>query len=214
MNKNILIVGPSRTGKTKLANLISKELGYNIVRVDSLLIAFMYAYPLLGIDFHYDEGINAKRMSPFINVLLASFNLGQDIKSKTNYVLEGVYIDFEEIFKSFDRDDFIIIGLKYSDISRNDLLKKIRENDDEFEWTFHDSDEDLLIKLDYFLEKNKDFINMYDKYNIKSYCTTDNRDEVFNQILSDIKDNTKEESFRKVLFPEQVKMAANKKRIR
>lgn len=187
MKKNIIIVGPSRTGKTKLANLISKELDYNIVRVDNLLIAFMYAYPSLGIDFHLDEALNSKRMSPFVNALLASYNLGQDIKSETNYVLEGVYIDFEEIFKSFDRENFIILGLQYSDISRIDLLKRIRDNDNEFEWTFHDSDEELLKKIDYFLKRNKEFIEMYKKYNIKSYCTTENRKEVFKTIINYIK---------------------------
>lgn len=48
--KNIIIIGPSRTGKTELSSYIAKKLGYSILRVDKFFIGFNVWFARIG--FH------------------------------------------------------------------------------------------------------------------------------------------------------------------
>lgn len=52
MEKNILIIGAARSGKTTLAKKFSKEKGYNLISIDNIVSGFE-AYPELGI---YHDG--------------------------------------------------------------------------------------------------------------------------------------------------------------
>ena len=48
--KNIIIVGPSRAGKTTLAKRINEELNYFVISLDKLVAVFGRAYPELDLS--------------------------------------------------------------------------------------------------------------------------------------------------------------------
>lgn len=181
--KNIIIIGPSRTGKTELSSYIAKKLGYSILRVDNFLLGLMFGLPESDFTYNYSEKELTTKISSFINVMLGTCFLSQNIKNDSYYIIEGVYLDLDEIYKSFSSDDFIVIGLTYGELDRDEFLAKLRNHDTNFDWSFKDNDEVLLGKIDGFLNREKEFQEIYQKYNIKSYNTMGNRKEVFNEIL-------------------------------
>ena len=66
MKKNILIIGPSRVGKTSLAKLLNKNQGYSIISIDDI-VSGLEAYPELHIHHDGDALDTAKRLAPFLN---------------------------------------------------------------------------------------------------------------------------------------------------
>ena len=54
MNKNILIIGAARSGKTTLAKKIAKEKGYSLICIDDL-VSGLQAYPELNISHNSND---------------------------------------------------------------------------------------------------------------------------------------------------------------
>ncbi|RKJ38881.1 hypothetical protein D7X94_14610 [Acutalibacter sp. 1XD8-33] len=54
--KNVIIVGPSRAGKTTLAKRFHEELGYFVISLDKLVATFHAAYPQLDIRLNWNRG--------------------------------------------------------------------------------------------------------------------------------------------------------------
>ena len=63
MDKNILIIGAARSGKTTLAKRFSKK-GYNLISIDDIVSGFE-AFPELNIRHYGDAAETAARLAPF-----------------------------------------------------------------------------------------------------------------------------------------------------
>jgi len=191
MKKNIIIVGPSRAGKSTLANMISHELHYNMIRLDDLVSGFEYAFPELGIHHDSEELKVSTRFTKFLSGMLRELNEGDHIYRDEFYVLEGVFIDFEELQKEMEsdknKDNYTIIGLHYNGMNEEQLFKNIRNHDTDDDWTYYNDDEELKANCRYFLQRNNNFYEDYKKYNIKNYDVSFNREITFNKIIDDIK---------------------------
>jgi len=189
MKKNILIIGPSRSGKTTLSRKLSKELGCSIVNLDDLILSFEEAFPELGIRHDYDDIKISTKFAPFLIRYLKELSEGTNFYNENNYVVEGVYIDFEKVLPSINHDKYIVIGLTYNHITSKKLFENIKNNDTEDDWTYHCDNEELEENVNYFIENNKYFNEKFKKYNIKAYDVSDNRDIIFEEIIKDIKTN-------------------------
>ncbi len=184
--KHIILIGPSRVGKSTLANLIKEKYDYNILKLDELVNAFGTTFPELNIKQDGDETEVAKRFTKFLINLLKAYNNEYDMKKNNSHIIEGVYIDLDILLKEFKKEDLIIIGLHYSKRTEEDFLECLKKYDTEADWTYEYSEEEQKDNIKFFLKRNKEFINMYEKYNIKNYDVSKNRDEVFKKILNDL----------------------------
>ena len=63
--KNIIIVGPSRAGKTTLARKLNEELNYIVISLDQLVAVFQGAYPQLEIRLNWDRDRTTDHLAPF-----------------------------------------------------------------------------------------------------------------------------------------------------
>lgn len=186
MKKHILIVGPSRSGKSTLGRRISKELNYNLIKLDDLVSGFEYSFPEIGIMHDSDnEKEVAKKFTKFLIGMLIECQEGINIYNDIFFVFEGVFIDFDLLFEKFKKEDFTIIGLYYNK-TKEELFNEIRLNDTDDEWTYYNSDEELLGNCDYFLETNEYFKKIYEKYDLLSYDMSKDRDKVIDKIVSNI----------------------------
>ena len=105
--KSVIIVGPSRAGKTTLAKRLSEEFHYLVISLDKLVATFQAAYPQLDIRLNWNRDKTTENIAPFIGHFLGLFSSDDGIKDDLNlrahhvegnhFVLEGGYFDFEKI---------------------------------------------------------------------------------------------------------------------
>ena len=82
--KSIIIVGPSRAGKTTLAKRLHEDLGYFVISMDKLVAIFHAAYPQLDIRLNWNRDKTTENIAPFIGHFLGSFSSGDGIKHELN----------------------------------------------------------------------------------------------------------------------------------
>lgn len=187
MNKNILIIGAARSGKTTLAKKLSKEKGYNLISIDNIVSGFE-AFTELNIKHDDGDIETSSNLAPFLIKFFTELSEGNAFYDGIKYVIEGTHIDFEKImpFLQSDkyREKYDIIGLTYNYIDEEKMFNDIKKYDTEDDWTYWCSDEELKDDIRYFLERNKFFNEMFKKYNITTYDTSVDRDKVFDEIVS------------------------------
>lgn len=186
MYKNILLIGAPRVGKTTLSRKLNKEFGYNLINLDNIVYSLEQNYPDLIKESDNDIEKSIK-LAPFLITYLNELADGPNFYDGIKYVIEGVTIDFEKIMPVIDKNKYIVIGLTYNLITPEDLYNNMKKYDTEDDWTYYCDDNDLLNNAKLFVESNKYFDNKFKEYNIKSYDINNNREEVINKIIDDLK---------------------------
>ena len=189
MDKNILIIGPSRSGKTTLARKISKKYGYNVINLDDIICAFE-ELPVCSISHDGNDIEVAKNFSKFLKRYLIELSEGANFYNGIKYVIEGTHIDFNEIMSLLNQDKYkekyVVIGLLYNDINEEELYNNIKKYDNEDEWTYYLTLEDLRGSVRYFIKRNKYFNDKFIEYGIKTYDVSNNREEVLDLICNEL----------------------------
>lgn len=189
MDKNILIIGPARSGKTTLSRRISKKLGYSIVNLDDIICSFEEAFPQLEIRHDYNDIKVATRFAPFLIRYLKELSEGPNFYNGSKYVIEGVSIDFEKVIPMIDKEKYIIIGLTYNSITSKEFYLNVKKYDTEDDWTYYCSDEELKDNINYFIKSNKYFSEKFKDYKIKTYDVSKNRQLTYNKIVEELTQN-------------------------
>lgn len=203
--KNIIIAGPSRAGKSTLARKINEELGCFVISLDKLVAVFNGAYPQLDIRLNWDREKTTDNLAPFLGHFLGAFSSNHGVAYELNlrahtvegnrFVLEGGYFNFDKILPVLKmygieelKDNFILIGLVQNKKTADEFVSDFRKYDTEDDWTYHLNDDDLR---DYASEDAVPFSrSMTDhlvKYGFTIYDTSAEREQVFAQIIADIK---------------------------
>ena len=129
MNKNILIIGPARSGKTTLAKMLVKEYGYSLISIDNLVSGFE-AFDNLNIHHDDNEIKTAKNIAPFLIKYLTELSEGNAFYDGVKYVIEGTHIDFEMLLPFLkENKKYKVIGLTYNDITPDILYQNMKKYD-------------------------------------------------------------------------------------
>lgn len=187
MDKNILIIGAARSGKTTLAKKIAKEKGYSLISIDDIVSGFE-AYPELQIHHDGDAVDTAKRLAPFLIKYFKELSEGNTFYDGIKSVIEGTHIDFEQVmpFLQSDkyREKYVVIGLTFNDLTEQQLYDSIKKYDTEDDWTYWCDDEELKGNVRYFIDRNKYFNEMFHKYGIPTFDTSFDRESVLNDVIN------------------------------
>ena len=175
--RNILICGSPRVGKTTLAKIISSKLGYIYISLDNVFesIEELPSWPYKKYD---DVNKISKELSSFL------INYINNLDKDNYYVLEGAYIDIESIYNKLK--NILIIGLTYNDIDSNTLFNRIKKYDTN-SWINKFNDDVIKEKCDCFINRSNYYNNCFKKLNIINYDLSNNRDEIINNIVNDLK---------------------------
>ena len=200
--KNIFIVGPGRGGKTTLAQKINEELNYYVIHLDYLMTTLDRAYPHLDIWIDTDSAI--ANLAPFIGHFLAmsvcyrdfedGMNLHKHVIKGNRFVMEGGHIDFDKIssvFRTYEigelKDNFILIGLVQHKKTAKEFFNDLRKYDTKDEWTHDYKDGDLMELCELIVKHSQEMYDYCVKYGFTIYDTSTDREQVFAQIIEDIK---------------------------
>ncbi|MCX4249019.1 MAG: hypothetical protein OSJ65_04585 [Bacilli bacterium] len=174
--KNIIIIGPSRTGKSTLASLVCKKYNLSYISGDSIRNAFIKIYPELG--YSPKTTIDKIEFCQFIEKIINENSI--HLKRQIFYVIDSADISIDNAKGVFK--DSLIIGLGCKDAKPESMLEKIKENDTELEWTYGYSDKDLLELINSTIRKSK---SLYDKCtlnNIPYFETSLDRYNAYNDV--------------------------------
>ncbi len=187
MDKNILIIGSARSGKTTLAKKLVKEKGYSLISIDNIVSGFE-AFPELNIRHDNGDVDTASNLAPFLIKYFTELSEGDAFYDGIKYVIEGTHIDFEKLMPFLQSDKYKkkyeIIGLTYNKITKEKMFEDIKKYDTEDDWTYWCDDDELKGNIEWFIKRNKFFNNKFKEYNIKTYDTSFDRDKVLEQIVS------------------------------
>ena len=202
--KNILIVGPGRSGKTTLAKKINEELNYYVFHMDYLMTTLDRAYPQLDVRIAWDYRKATANIAPFIGHFLGmcvhyrdfeeDLNLGKHVVKGNKFVMEVGHFDFEKIssiFEKYDvgelKDNFILIGLVQHRKTAGEFFNDLRKYDTEDEWTYGWDDEGLMAFCEHLVSHSQEVFNNCVKYGFTVYDTSAEREQVFDRIIDDIR---------------------------
>lgn len=179
MKKNIIIIGPPRSGKTTLAQQIVKELnGYSMISGDNFSSSYIVYCRHLK---NYEININ-------LPIIQSYYYLRECLRYENtiNYVFETSHYK-EDLIKECG-DNFLIIILGYSKLTENDLFNNIRKYDQENDWTYIESDNKLKMYCKSFVEESKEKEQIAKEHNYWYVDTSYNRDGILNETFRKIKD--------------------------
>lgn len=174
--KNIIIIGPSRVGKSTLASMLCKKYNFSYISGDSIRNAFINIYPELG--YSTKNTIEKSEFCEFINWIINENNI--HLKRNVYYVIDSADISIENAKKTFKNS--IIVGLGCKDTKPEVMLKKIKENDTKLEWTYGYNDKDLLEIISQTIFKSKLLYNECILNDICYFDTSNNRYETYDEI--------------------------------
>ncbi len=189
--KNILVIGAARSGKTSLSKLLAKEKGYSVISIDDI-VSGLEAYPELNISHNSNDVLTSSNLAPFLIKYFTELSEGDKFYDGIKYVIEGTHIDFEKLMPLLQsekyKEKYEIIGLTINEETAEDLYNNMKKYDTEDDWTYWVKDDELMSDAKYIINKNRIFNEKFKKYGIKSYETSQNREQVFNEIISDLKE--------------------------
>ena len=187
MFKNILIMGAGKAGKTTLAKMIHEKYGYSVISIDDIVTA-MEAFPALNISWDGDHVKIAEQMAPFLAIYLKELSEGNKFYGNCKTVIEGTDIHFERLIPHINKRKYLLIGLTYNQVSKEELFQRIRAYDTEDDWTYYLTDEQLERYCQHFVEKNKFFDEKFKEYHISAYDTSTEREAVLTGVVERLKD--------------------------
>lgn len=202
--RNIIIAGPSRAGKSTLAKKINEELNHFVISVDKLVATFQGAYPQLNIRLNWNRRATTDNLAPFLGHFLGAFSSSHGVAYELNlqahavkgnrFVLEGGYLNFDKILPILNmygiqelKDAFILIGLVQNNKTADDFFNAFRKYDTEDDWTYSLDDDDLREVSQEAIPFNRFMTDHLVKYGFTMYDTSTEREQVFDNIVEDIK---------------------------
>ena len=198
MKKNIIIFGSSRAGKTTLAKKLNEALNYSVIGTDDLSIGFSEGLPQLNIVDPNDSEASVANIAPFIASYVSALAWRSNYRNGTKYVFEDGkgYFDFDKLVpiwekiepdKDYWKSQYLIIGLIYPNKTPEQTFNDIRNYDEDREWTCSLSDDELRDHVNKCMESNKIFATKFQKYNPVIYDVSENREQVLDNIVNDVK---------------------------
>jgi len=198
MTKNIIILGPSRAGKTTLAYRLNRELNYSVIPTDDIGIAFEEGMPQANINTAKDYKTSVANIASWLATYVSALAWRSNFYNGTKYVFDDGkgFFDFDQIVpiwevcepnKDYWKDQYLIIGLTCHNQTAEELFAKIRKHDTKDDWTSRSSDEELRAFIDENLDYSRSLHAKLEKYNPLMYDVSHSRNDVFDKIIRDIK---------------------------
>ena len=185
MKKYVILAGAPRSGKSTLAALLSKKYGYQHISIDSVLAAIETTFKETGIDTNNETIENTKFISSKLGKFIKQMiNSGEYEEQDYGVIIDVCQLLPEDFAKNISTDNCDIYYFGTSDITNVERLKLLREYDTNKDYTYYESDEDMLKKCEYIVNLSNYIKLSCHNYGIRYFDTTYNRKELFDSFVN------------------------------
>ena len=183
--------------------MINEELDYFVIGLDKLVATFQGAYPQLNIRLAWDREKATDNLAPFLGHFLGLFSstdgrgllpYSHGAVKGNRFVLEGGYFNFDKILpilKTYGieelKDRFLLIGLVQNKRTVDEFVSDSKKYDTEDDWTHNFSDDDLRAIFESEISFGRSMSDHLMKHGFTVYDTSAEREQVFDNIIEDIK---------------------------
>lgn len=173
--KNILVIGPPRSGKTTLSKMISKEIAcYNIINIDVIRDGIYEAF-FKNTDKNERNNAVKKAFPDFINKMLKQYQ--EYYNPELYYVIEGDILSIEDALKMYYQYEIEIVCIGTPKIEKQVLFERIRTNASKYGcWTEKYTDDELLKECEKIIERSKTEESISKENNLTYLDTSINMD--------------------------------------
>lgn len=181
--KNIIILGTPRAGKTTLSHKIVMKYHYQIIQTDSIRNALRDTFPELKINSE-----TALKSEKFYEMIKNLFEISiRREKGIFPFLIEGTDLQCEKCKKDFPKENNLIYVLGQTLKDPQEMANDIKKYDTEIEWSYGLSKEDILEKCQKYKIRSEKQKMECKQYGLKFYDTSYHREEVFEEIMQDLK---------------------------
>lgn len=186
MNKNILIMGIGRAGKTTLGKMIKdKYNSYNLIHSDALKWAMIKAE---NKENYYRENVDAQKQFEhgeyFQRTLLELYNsLIRKDTNKYGYILESGQLHPKMVSEMIDFHTTNVICLGLGNFSIEEMVQQCITYDTKESWTYKLPREYLTKHAEDWYNSNEMLKKECPKYGIKYIDTSKDREKILKDTL-------------------------------
>ena len=201
ISKNILIIGTPRCGKSTISNqLFQRNKNYELLRGDIFSLA-------LGILYRRKKISQMKPKNGILKLDTKEINLPNEVitevfyemldqmeidlkKANRKMIFETHEISIENAKKQFEPLGFDIYCMGMPNENVDNLMKQIRKNDDDNDWTRKIGSVRLELICNYIINYSKENEEECKKYNVDFFDTSGNREEKIEEIIKTIEEKS------------------------
>lgn len=191
--KNLIFIGCPRSGKSTISEKLTSTGNYYYWIIDSFIAALEKTLPECKIK--HSSGIGdkdykktSKKLTKFISYMLESASRH---KLQYRYIIDTYNMLPSDVSKHFDLNICDVYVFGTPNITVEERIKQIRENDKEGSYTYNYDDEEMYAFCNRLIVESIFFENESKKYNFKFIDTSHNREEVIEKLFNDINLNNK-----------------------
>lgn len=183
--KNILIVGPPRSGKTILASMIVKEIPcYSVINTDVIREGIYDGFFKL-MNKKERKAIVKKAFPQIINKMLNQYQ--RYYNPTLYYVIEGDLLSIKDALKLYQQYEVELVCVGVPKMKPHDLFVRIRTYASKYGcWTDKYSDIDLLEKCGKFIKQSQKEEKIAKENNL-IYLDTSSSIDCFSEYVTKIK---------------------------
>ena len=190
---NIILMGPSRVGKTMLSNMIASKIkGYGKISVDALKMSFKDCFPELGVGFNKEE-VNVKQFPDFVEKYFDICTYKDNLNG-VFYIIDGGGMPNDLALRFKNKPNTLVVFLGKSKISVQTYFKQIRKYESSYDyggWTKRLDDKTLKSWCASWI-KESNINEQFCKDNDLIYLDTSrNQKQVLNEFIKKLKNNLK-----------------------
>ncbi|GHV04197.1 hypothetical protein FACS189485_09060 [Spirochaetia bacterium] len=186
MNKNIIIAGVPRAGKSTISHILSKKYGYQHISMDSIIAGFEKIFPETGINtyaempsFEIMKNISNK-ISKFISAMYKS---GEYDEFNEKIVIDIYQLLPDDYVKNIGNENFEIYYFITSNVTAEERFQILKENDNKNDYTYYYSDEENRENCFNIVEQSKIIKGQCVKNNLPYFETAKNREQIFEEFI-------------------------------
>lgn len=176
--KNIFIGGTAKSGKSRLAEYLHDELGYNHIPVDYFTSSFKHNFKELGIT---SNPVINKETSELLSKFLSRVIEIMDMSDDECFILDSAHVLPCDIIKFLNKDKWDIYFLGYPNVTAEDKLEELNRFHKNG-WTIKRTHEENIEILNKLIEISKEIEKQCNELGVK-YIDTSNGDilEIINK---------------------------------